>query len=131
MISIKKVLKELAKPNRTLLWENDNPSADFTAKTINESSAGWVSGRVISDYKSFEVRCSSTIRGTTKLENSALLIILLNPSGSSAMALESRACSVSDSGFVFKDNYKKSFSSTTEGTKDNGYNIPKQIYGYK
>ena len=43
-----------------LLWTNPNPSANFSAQTINESSSGWVSGKSLSDYSYIGIKFASS-----------------------------------------------------------------------
>lgn len=124
MIDLTKLIKKLAYNTPELIWENPNPSANFSSQTINLN---------LSNYDKVVIEFSADINALyINLVECAVGKNGMSSRFTSTMTVfTTRAFEVSATGVTFLNSYRREWGTTSGAAVENGNQIPLKIYGIR
>lgn len=114
----------------TLLWTNASPTSNFAAQTVSLDLSGYDAVFVISNLMTTgENNTGVFVRKGLATETNIVMYGAIV--AASAMTVQRRGVTATDTGVVFSDAKLKAATSTSAGSKENSRCIPLYIYGIK
>ena len=126
-LNLQKMVENMgsAKQNKlVLLWTNPNPTASFSAQTVNIDLSSY-DGVVIDSARNDSGYFTRKV--IQKGYNGYSFSGWIQPSG---FGLNCRLCRVEESGIIFNDAYVYQYAGSGSGNVLNTMHIPLKIYGY-